>query len=60
MDINEWLTLENFEGWYMLHNSLEELWYPIWEKDDPLSWNTIIKWIDTVYQASQENDTFHF
>ncbi len=45
-------TLKNYEGWYILYNTLNDLWYPLWEpvKYNPMWGNIINSWIDKCYE----------
>ena len=44
---DSWLSLRNWNEWYKVHQTLKDLWYPMWDESDPVvsgSW-IIYSWI---------------
>jgi len=54
----EELWLKNYEGWYILYNTLSALGYPISDFDWWLWWNIINEWINKCIELSKEPEVF--
>ena len=54
------LSLKNWEGWYILYNTLNDIGYPLWEpvKEIPTAWNIITWWIDKCYDEFENKTEF--
>jgi hypothetical protein len=61
-EFGEWLWLEDYYGWYMLYETLWQLWYKIWDynEDKPQKWNIIDWWIEECIEEYNDKETFYY